>query len=91
MNYRQPLAAKCLLWIEAGDMAVAMAAVNTMAEEDVADVMAAADVTDVVAADLTAVADTEAAETTVVDVVTASQDQPLSSLRPALTKTLLTA
>ena len=63
-------------------MAVALAAV---------DVMAAADVTDVVAADLTAVADTEAAETTVVDVVSASQAQPPSDLRTVLTKTPLTA
>ena len=63
-------------------MAVALAAVY---------VMAAADVTDVVAADLTAVADVESVEMTVVDVVTASQDQTLSDLRTALTNTPLTA
>ena len=55
------------------------------------DVMAAADVTDVVATDLTAVADMEAVAMNVVDVVTASQAQPLSDLRTALTKTPLTA
>ena len=76
------MAAKCLLWAKAGDMAVALAA---------ADVMAAVDVTDVVDAYLTAVADVEAVAMTVVDVVNASQAQPLSALRPALTKTLLTA
>ena len=43
------------------------------------DVMAAADVTDMVAVAMT-----------VVDVVTASQAQPLSDLRTALTKTPLT-
>ena len=63
-------------------MAVALAAV---------DVTAAADVTDVVAADLTAAVDMEAVEMTVVDVVTASQAQPPSDLRTALTKTSLTA
>ena len=63
-------------------MAVSLAAV---------DVMAAADVTDVVAADLTAVTDTEAMTMTVVDVVTASQAQPPSDLNTALTKTMLTA
>ena len=46
---------------------------------------------DMVAADLTAVADMEAVAMTVVDVVTASQAQPLSALRPDLTKTPLTA
>ena len=46
---------------------------------------------DVVDMDLTAAADMEAIEMTVVDVVTASQAQPLSALRAALTKTLLTA
>ena len=55
------------------------------------DVMAAADMTDVVDADFTAVADTEAMAMTVVDVVTASQSQPPSDLRTALTKTSLTA
>ena len=51
--------------------------------------LAAVDVVDV---DLTAAADVEAvAEMTVADMVTASQSQPLSDLRPALTKTLLTA
>ena len=63
-------------------MAVALAAV---------DVMAAEDMTDVVAADLTAIADTEAVAMTVVDAVTASQAQPISDLRTALTKTPLTA
>ena len=55
------------------------------------DVIAAADVTDVVAADLTAVAYMDAVAMTVVDVVTASQAQPPSNLRTALTKTPLTA
>ena len=55
------------------------------------DVMAAADLMDVVDADLTAVADVEAVEMTVEDVVTASQAQPFSDLRTALTKTPLTA
>ena len=55
------------------------------------DVMAAADVTDVVAAYLTAVAETEAVTMTVVDVVTVSQAQPPSYLKTSLTKTLLTA
>ena len=63
-------------------MAVALAAVNVMAE---------ADVTDVVAADLTAFADTEDVTMTVLDVVTAYQAQPPSDLRTALTKTPLTA
>ena len=63
-------------------MAVALAAV---------DAMAAPDVTDVVGADMTVVADTEAATMTVVDVVTASQAQPPSDLKTALTKTPLTA
>ena len=63
-------------------MAVALAAV---------DVMADLEVTDVVGADLTVVADTEAVTMTVVDVVTASQAQPPSDLKTALTKTLLTA
>ena len=63
-------------------MAVALSAV---------DVMAAADVTDVVAADLRLVADTEAVTMTVVDVVTASQSQPPSNLKTDLTKTPLTA
>ena len=55
------------------------------------DVMAAPDMTDVVGADLTVVAVTEAVAMTVVDVVTASQAQPPSDLKTALTKTLLTA
>ena len=55
------------------------------------DVMATADVTDVVDADLTAVADVEVVEMTVVDVLTASQAQPLSNLRTALTNMPLTA
>ena len=81
LNYRQPLAAKCLLWAEAGDVAVALAAV---------DVISAADMTDVVDADLIAVADVEAVAMTVVDVLTASQAQTLSDLRTALTKIPLT-
>ena len=48
-------------------------------------------VVDVVDVDLTAAADMEAVAMNVVDVVNASQSQPLSALRPALTKTLLTA
>ena len=63
-------------------MAVALAAV---------DVMAALDVTDVVGADITVVADTGAVEMTVADVVTASQAQPPSDLKTALTKAPLTA
>ena len=62
-------------------MAVALAAV---------DVMAAPDVTDVVGADLTVVADTESVAMTVADVVTASQAQPTSDLKTALTNTQLT-
>ena len=54
-------------------------------------VMAAADVTDVVNADLTVVADVEAVVMTVVAVLTTSQAQPLSDLRTALTKMPLTA
>ena len=76
-----PLAAKCLLWADTGDVAAALAAV---------DVMAAADVTNVVDADLTSVADVEAVAMTVVDVLTASQAQPPSDLRTALNKTPLT-
>ena len=75
------MAAKCLILAEAGDVAVALAAV---------DVMAAVSVMDVVDVDLTVVADVEAVAMTVVDVVTASQAQPLSDLRTALTKTPLT-
>ena len=63
-------------------MAAALAAVG---------VMSAADVTDVVATNLTAVADTEAVEMTVVDVVNESQVQPPSDLKTDLTKTTLTA
>ena len=55
------------------------------------DAMAVLYVTDVVGADMTVVADTEAVEMTVVDVVTASQAQPPSDLKTALTKTSLTA
>ena len=51
--------------------------------------LAAVDVVDVVDVDLTTTADVEAVEITIVYVVTTSQAQPLSSLRPALTKTLL--
>ena len=64
-----------------GDVAVALAAV---------DAMAAQDVTDVVGADMTVVADTGAAAMTVADVVIASQAQPPSDPKTALTKTLLT-
>ena len=53
--------------------------------------LVAVDVMDVVEVDLTAVTDEEVMAMTVVDVVTASQAQPLSALGPALTKTLLTA
>ena len=55
------------------------------------DVMAAPDVTEVVGADLTVVADTESVTMTVLDVVNASQAQPPSDLKTALTKTPLTA
>ena len=55
------------------------------------DVMAAPDVTDVVGTDLTVVADTESVTMTVVDVVTASQAQPPSDMKTALTKKPLTA
>ena len=55
------------------------------------DVMAAPDVTDVVGAYLKVVADTEDVAMNVADVVTASQAQPPSDLKNALTKTLLTA
>ena len=81
MNYRQPLAAKFLIWAEAGDVAVSLAVV---------DVVAAVAAADVVTADLTAVVDTEAVSMTMVDVVTASQAQPPSDMRTALTKTPLT-
>ena len=70
------LAAKCLLWAEAGGVAMALAAV---------------DVTDVVDVVLTTAADVEDMAMTVVDAVTASQAQPPSALRPALTKTPLNA
>ena len=53
--------------------------------------MAVVLVMDVVDVDLTAITDVEAVAMTVVDVVTASQAQPLSDLRTALTKTPLTA
>ena len=76
LNYRQPLAAKCLLWAEAGGVVVALAAV---------------DVVDVVVVDFTAAANVKDVEMTVVDMVTASQVQPISALRSALTKMLLTA
>ena len=79
LNYRQPLAAKCLLCAEVGDVAVALAAVDVM------------DVMDVLDVDLTAAADMEVVAMTLVDVGTASQAQPLSTLGPALTKTPLTA
>ena len=54
------------------------------------DAMAAPDVTDMVGADMTVVADTGAVAMTVADVVTASQAQPPSDLKTALTKTPLT-
>ena len=57
----------------------------------VVDVMAVTDVTHVVGADMTVVADTGSVEMTVADVVTASQAQPPSDLKTALTKTPLTA
>ena len=63
-------------------MSVALAAVE---------LMAAVPVMDVVDVDLTADADVEAVAMTVVDIVTASQAQPLSTLGLALTKTPLTA
>ena len=53
--------------------------------------LAAVDVVDVVDVDLTAAADVEAVAMTVVDMMTVSLSQPLSALRPDLTKTLLTA
>ena len=53
--------------------------------------LAAVDVVDMVDMDLTAAADVEAVVMTVVYMVTVSQAQPLSALRPALNKTLLTA
>ena len=53
--------------------------------------MAAVDVVDVVDVDLKAAADVEAVAMTVADVVIASHAHSLSSLRPALTKTPLTA
>ena len=53
--------------------------------------LAVVDVMDVVDVDLTAAVDVEAVAMTVVDVVTASQAQPLSDLITALTKTPLTA
>ena len=49
------------------------------------------DVVNVVDVHLTASADVEAVAMTVLDVVTASQAQPLSALRTSLTKTPLTA
>ena len=73
---------KCMLWSEAGDVAVALAAV---------DVMAAVDVTDLVGADTTVVADTGAVVMTVADVVIESQAQPPSEPKTSLTKTPLTA
>ena len=62
-------------------MAVALATV---------DVMVTPDVPDVVGAYLKVVADTEDVAMNVADVVTASQAQPPSDLKTALTKTLLT-
>ena len=63
-------------------MAVALAAV---------DVMAAPDVPDMVGADMILVADTGDVAMTMADVVTASQAQPLSDMKTALTKTPLNA
>ena len=65
-----------MLWAEVGDVAMALAAV---------------DMVDVVDVDLSASADVNTVEMTVVDVVNASQSQPLSDLRPALTKMFLNA
>ena len=62
-------------------MAVALAAVDAMAEPDVMDV---------VGADMTVVADTGAVEMTVADVVIVSQEQPPSGPTDALTKKPLT-
>ena len=55
------------------------------------DVMAAPDVTDVVGTDMTVDGYTGSVSMTVADVVTASQAQPPSDLKTALTKTALTA
>ena len=52
--------------------------------------LATVDMVDVVDVYLTAAADVEAVAMTMVEVVTASQAQPLSALILALTKTLLT-
>ena len=65
-----------MLWAEAWDVDVALALVDVM---------------DVVDVDLTAAADMEAVAMTVVDVVTASQAQPLPDLKTTLTKTPFTA
>ena len=73
---------------------MALAAVEVVDEVDV-DLTASEDVKaaamTLVDADLTVVADVEAVTMTVVDVVTASQAQSLSALRPDLTKTPLSA
>ena len=71
-----------MLWAEAGDVDVTLAAV---------DAMAAPDVTDMVGADMKMAADTGAVAMTVVDVVTTSKAQPPSHLKTALNKTQLTA
>ena len=81
-KYIQPLVVKYLLWVDAGDVAVALAAL---------DAMAVLYVTDVVGADMTLVADTGAEAMTVADVVTAYQAQPPSDPKTALTKTPLNA
>ena len=65
-----------------GDVAMALAGVDAMAEPDV---------TDVVGADMTMAADTEAVAMTVADVVIASQAQPPSDPTDDLTKKPLTA
>ena len=76
-----PLAVKCLLYAEGGDVAVSLAVVEAMATPDV---------TDVVGADMTVVADTGAVAITISDVVIAYQAQPPSDPKTALNKTLLT-
>ena len=74
------MAIKCLLWAEAGDVAMALAAV---------DAMAVPDVTDMLGADMTVAADKGSVAMTVADVVIASQAQPPSGPTNALTKILL--
>ena len=71
-----------MLWAEAGDVDVTLAAV---------DAMAAVDVMDVVGADMTVAADTGAVTMTVAYVVIASQAQPPLGTADAQTKKPLTA